>query len=135
MVIQRSTTRPVPAALWSLVLRQVAFPEQLSCRELQAMQLALYAVGVDAIPLDDRRAAWAAAVAVGVPVVGGRTELPEELSGLRMQALDHLLVSESVEEHEAFPLDGGCGIAVALLHLPDERRSLRAPFLQQGRLG
>ena len=25
MVIQRSTTRPVPAALWSLVLRQVAF--------------------------------------------------------------------------------------------------------------
>src|SRR5207249_5224686 len=79
----------------------VSLPGHLAGRQLDAVQLALDAKGVNELSIAHRRAARAGIESIAVLIVRRVGELPETPACLGVQALDELLIAHSVEKHKA----------------------------------
>ena len=86
---------------------QIATPEAAAGGQVESVQPALGPESEHAAALDDRARARAVVVAVTVPVAGGIAEVPLQLAGLGVAALDHLPVAHPMEEQQAVSGDGG----------------------------
>src|SRR5207245_11070151 len=80
---------------------------------LQAVEHALGAEDIDAVAVDDREAARAAAVAVLVDVIGWVFEGPQQLAGFAFETLQTLIVADSVKDVRASAADRRHGVAAA----------------------
>src|SRR5579862_4734949 len=96
-----------------------------------AVQHSLGPVGVHAVAVDDRRAARAVAVTVGVLVIGGVVEFPQFGAGLGVPGAQTDAVADAVEDEEAAAADGHRRVAVEDALFPDDAWAVLGPGAEE----
>src|SRR5438105_10131878 len=77
---------------------------------------------IDAIAVDDRRAARAVVIAEVVFVIGRVLVFPEEFAGFALETAQPRLVAVAVEDKETSAADRGHAVAGAEPLVPDDRQ-------------
>ena len=95
-------------------------PELFPRRELEPVERPLRAKDEDAAAGDGGRGAGAVVVAVAVAIIGRVVEAPDLRSALGREALDAVLVPDAVEKNHAPTGDGGPGVSLPRVMLPEE---------------
>jgi len=113
------------------VFRGIALPDFFAGFEMQAEQFALRAERIAAVFGEQRRAAGAVVIAVGVGEIGVVLVFPDGFTGDGVEAFDNVFVFQTVVNDEAFAEDGGGAVTGADALFPEDRRAGFGPFVEQ----